>query len=79
MGSTLTPGLSMSISRKLIPSWGLPEPSVRTRQNILLANWAWVCHSFDPLTTYSSPSRSALSFRLARSEPDPGSEKPWHQ
>ena len=29
--------------------------------------------------THSSPSKTALVFRLARSEPELGSEKPWHQ
>ncbi|MNN20486.1 hypothetical protein D3C81_1337670 [compost metagenome] len=32
-----------------------------------------------PLTTKWSPSSRALVFRLARSEPAFGSEKPWHQ
>jgi len=30
------------------------------------------------LMTHSSPSRTALVFRLARSLPELGSEKPWH-
>ena len=34
---------------------------------------------FCPLTTYSSPSRTARVRSEARSEPAPGSEKPWHQ
>ena len=34
---------------------------------------------FEPLMTYSSPSRSARVPRLARSEPASGSENSWHQ
>src|SRR5688572_183673 len=29
--------------------------------------------------THSSPSSTAVVFKLARSEPELGSEKPWHQ
>ena len=36
-------------------------------------------HTFWPLMTHSSPSRTAVVFRLARSDPEFGSEKPWHQ
>src|SRR3546814_11162100 len=35
-------------------------------------------HTFWPLTIHSSPSRSALVCRPARSEPAPGSENSWH-
>src|SRR3984885_4024873 len=41
--------------------------------------WANVVHTFCPVTTHSSPSRTARVFSDARSEPAPGSEKPWHQ
>ncbi|MND08301.1 hypothetical protein D3C83_308300 [compost metagenome] len=34
-------------------------------------------HTFWPVITHSSPSRSALVWRLARSLPAPGSEKSW--
>ena len=36
-------------------------------------------HTFWPLTTHSSPSRTARVARLATSEPAPGSLKSWHQ
>ena len=36
-------------------------------------------HTFWPLTTNSSPSRTARVVSPARSEPAPGSEKSWHQ
>ena len=52
---------------------------VRTSVNMRLAWCAWVVQIFEPLTMYLSPSRTARVFRLARSEPAPGSEKPWHQ
>src|SRR3954465_15590817 len=42
-------------------------------------NWASVVQTFCPETTHSSPSLTALVFSEARSEPDSGSEKPWHQ
>ena len=35
-------------------------------------------HTFWPLTTHSSPSRTARVARPARSEPAPGSENSWH-
>ncbi len=44
-----------------------------------LARWPSVVQTFWPVTTQSSPSRTALVFSDARSEPDSGSEKPWHQ
>ena len=44
-----------------------------------LENWAPEVHTFWPLTTHSSPSRSARAWSPARSEPAPGSENSWHQ
>ena len=73
MGRTLTPGLFMSISRKLMPVCGLPEVSVRTRQKIQSPYWPSVVQVFWPLTMYLSPRRSARHFTEARSEPEPGS------
>src|SRR3954454_15733539 len=43
------------------------------------ASWANVVHTFWPVTTHSPLSLTALVFSDARSEPDSGSEKPWHQ
>jgi hypothetical protein len=40
---------------------------------------AIVVHTFWPVTTHPSPDRTARVFSEARSEPDCGSEKPWHQ
>ena len=39
---------------------------------------AYVVHTFWPVTMYSSPFRTARVFNEARSDPDSGSEKPWH-
>src|SRR3954453_6410712 len=43
------------------------------------AYWAKVVQTFCPVTTHSSPSLTARVFSEARSEPDSGSENPWHQ
>ena len=43
---------------------------------------AWdapLTHTFWPLTRYPPSTGVAIVFRLARSEPASGSEKPWHQ
>ena len=53
--------------------------SVRATSMHHLAWWAKVVHTFCPVTTQSSPSRTAWVFTDARSEPESGSEKPWHQ
>src|SRR5438067_103989 len=78
MGRTVMPGVFMSMSRKEIPDCCLAFGSVRTRQKMKSAYWAWVIHVFWPLTTYPSPRRSARVFKEARSDPEPGSEYPWH-
>ena len=53
--------------------------SVRASSMHHLAWWAIVVHTFWPVTIHSSPLRTAFVFSEARSEPDCGSEKPWHQ
>ena len=40
--------------------------------------WALVFHTFCPLTIQSSPSRTAVACRPARSDPAPGSLNSWH-
>ena len=42
------------------------------------ATWPPEVHTFWPLITHSSPSRSARVCSPARSEPAPGSLKSWH-
>ena len=73
MGFTVTPGVSMSNSTKEMPSCLGLSGSVRTRQNIQSAKLAPEVQIFEPLTMKSSPSSTARVFRLARSEPEPGS------
>ena len=78
IGRTSTPGRFMSISRKLMPSCFLrgvgahqaeaPVGPLRAGGPDLLA----VDQEWSPLS-------SALVCSEARSEPAPGSEKPWHQ
>ncbi len=53
--------------------------SVRAMRIPHLENWAPEVHTFCPFTTHSSPSRTALAWTLARSDPEPGSLKSWHQ
>ena len=50
IGSTEMPGVFMSISRKEMPSCGLPSFEVRTRQKIQSAVCASVVQVFWPLT-----------------------------
>ena len=78
IGRTVTPGEFISISSIDMPSCFLTVVSVRTRQKIRLAYWASVVQVFWPFTTQWSPSSTALVLSEARSEPEPGSEKPWH-
>src|SRR5258708_10731903 len=78
IGRTVMPLLFMSIRMKEMPDCFFAAGSVRHRQKIMLAYWASVVQVFWPLMMYLSPLRSALVFSEARSEPEPGSEKPWH-
>ncbi len=74
IGRTVMPGVFMSMSRNEIPSCERPSVEVRTRQNIQSARCPRVFQVFWPLTTYTSPLRTAWVFSEARSEPEPGSE-----
>ena len=51
IGRASTPGVFMSISRKLMPSCFLAFGSVRTRQKHQSANWAPLVQIFWPLTS----------------------------
>ena len=53
--------------------------SVRATSMHHLALCANVVHTFCPVTTHSPFDLTAFVFSDARSEPDSGSEKPWHQ
>src|ERR1700755_184309 len=78
IGRTVTPGDFMSKTIKEMPVCFLADGSVRQRQKNMSACWASVVQVFWPLMIHLSPLRSALVFSEARSEPEPGSEKPWH-
>ena len=73
IGRIWMPGLFNSNIKKLMPCWGLPLLSVRTKQNMWVARWAWVVQILEPLITHSLPSRRARHWSDAKSEPDPGS------
>ena len=76
IGRTSTPGSVMSMSSIEMPACFFTSGSVRTSVKIQSPYWPRVVHVFCPLTTQSSPSRTAVVRRLARSEPASGSEKP---
>ena len=78
IGRTSTPGWRMEKTTKDMPSCFF-DVSVRTRHKIMSAHWAPDVQIFEPLTRKGSPLSSARVCREARSEPAPGSEKPWHQ
>ena len=52
--------------------------SVRASSTPKSARWAHVVHTFWPVSTHSSPSRSARVASEARSDPAPGSLNSWH-
>ena len=77
-GRTSMPGWSTSMMKKLRP-WclgtsRLVRASSRPRSEVMAPE----VQTFWPSTCHSSPSRRARVWALARSEPDPGSEKNWH-
>ena len=74
MPFTEMPGVSIGIRNMLMPACLATVLSVRSRANIQVASLARVVQIFWPLTTHSSPSRTASVRKLARSEPAPGSE-----
>ena len=80
-GRTSMPGASIGTISQVIPACLRTSGSgfVRTSISQYSATWPKLVQIFWPLSTYSSPSRSARVRRLARSDPAFGSEKPWHQ
>ena len=76
-GRTSMPGVDMSTSRKVMP-WCLGTSGlVRVSSMPQLQNCAAEFQTFCPVTTNSSPSRTARVARLARSDPAPGSLNSW--
>src|ERR1700743_372523 len=78
IGRTVTPFDFMLNRMKEMPICFFALGSVRHRQKIMSAYCASVVQVFWPLMMYLSPLRSALVFSEARSEPEPGSERPSH-
>src|SRR5215468_6238969 len=78
IGRTVMPLVFMSARMNEMPVCFFADGSVRHRQKIMSAYCASVVQVFWPLMMYLSPLRSALVLSEARSEPEPGSEKPWH-
>ena len=79
-GRTVMPGESMSTKNAVMPSClGVSGDPVRVSRTQRFENWAKLVHTFWPLITHSSPRWVALVVSDARSLPEPGSEKPWHQ
>ena len=73
------PGASIGQMKYEMP-WCLGSSgSVRAMRMPKRAYCAPLVQIFCPLTTNSSPSRTARVPRLARSLPLPGSENSWHQ
>src|SRR5437899_6804053 len=77
-GLTSMPGWCIGTNRNERPLCLGASGSVRQTAKIQWAWWASVVQTFCPVTTHSSPSRTARVFTLARSEPASGSLKPWH-
>ena len=78
-GRTSTPGCSMSTTKYESPPCFGTSGLVRHSSIPHFERCATVVHTFWPLTTHSSPSRTARVARPATSEPAPGSLNSWHQ
>ena len=70
-GRTVTPGWCMGSTKQVMPRCLGTSRSVRASRIPKSAWNAPVFHTFCPLITHSSPSRSAQVDRPARSEPAP--------
>jgi hypothetical protein len=77
-GRTVIPVASIGHTKYEMPwrcgTWGF----VRAMRMPYVANCASDVQTFWPVTTHSSPSRSARVVREARSDPAPGSLNSWH-
>ena len=79
IGRISMPGASIGQMKYEMPSCFGASGSVRAMRMPNFENWASEVQIFWPVTTHSSPSRTARVVSDARSEPDPGSLKSWHQ
>ena len=77
-GRTSTPGWSMAKANHEMPACLGWSGSVRASSMPMSETWPPEVHTFWPVITHSSPSRSARHWRLARSEPALGSLNSWH-
>ena len=78
-GRMSTPGAVKSTMNIVMPRCFGWSGFVRAMTAPKSESCAPVVHTFWPLRTHSSPSRSARICRLATSEPAPGSENSWDQ
>ena len=76
-GRTSTPGACMSTMKPVRPLCFGRSGSVRQMISPMSEYCAPEVHTFWPVMTHSSPSRSALVCRPARSDPAPGSLNSW--
>ena len=77
-GRTSTPGACRSTMKYVSPRRFGTAGSVRARQIAKSERCAHVVQTFWPLSTHSSPSRTARVASDARSDPAPGSLSSWH-
>ena len=79
IGRIVMPGWSIGTSSIVIPRCRGAPGSLRTSMKIQFAVRASDVQIFWPSITHVSPSSRARVRSPARSDPAPGSEKPWHQ
>ena len=79
IGRISMPGVSIGQMKYEMPLCLGTSGSVRAMRMPNCEIWAIDVQIFWPLTTHSSPSRTARVDRLARSLPAPGSLNSWHQ
>ena len=77
IGRISMPGRSIGMMNAVRPLCLTTSGSERAMSSPHSANRAPELHTFWPLTTHSSPSRTARQARPPRSEPAPGSENSW--
>jgi hypothetical protein len=77
-GRTVTPSLSIGSRKYVIPRCRSPPP-VRASRMACAASCARLVQIFCPEIRQPPSARSALVRRDARSDPESGSEKSWHQ
>ena len=79
IGRTSIPGASIGTRKTLRPCCFFSPFDVRARRKHHCAMVAYDVQIFWPVTRQPSPSRRAVVWSDARSEPASGSLNPWHQ